>query len=157
MLDFSRKRNRLHDYDYSTNNMYYVTICTRDKKCILCDSQEFSLTEIGKTVLDAINHIQNTYEGAIIDKFVIMPNHIHIMILLTHCKSTLSNIISQMKRHASIQSGEKIWQNSFFDHIVRNEADYLRIWEYIEENPQKWEMDQYYPESRQNNDNLPAV
>ena len=146
MPDFVRKRNRLRSYDYASNNMYFITICTLDKACILCDPQDFLLTETGQTVMEAVESIPRLYEGISLMHYVIMPNHVHMLLLLNRSNTSVSTVVNQMKRHISLQTGRPVWQKSFFDHIVRNEADYLRIWEYIGENPKKWSIDRYNPD-----------
>jgi REP element-mobilizing transposase RayT len=113
---------------------------------------QFPLTEIGEVVEAAINQIPEHYPFAQVDKYVIMPNHIHLIIILsntdTHgrtlCAPTISQIMKQMKETVTKHIGFSIWQKSFHDHIIRNEPDYLRIWEYVDTNPQKWEQDCYY-------------
>ena len=57
---------------------------------------------------------------------------------------TVSQIIRMMKETVTKQVGQKIWQKGFYDHIIRNESDYLRVWQYIDENPAKWPEDEYY-------------
>ncbi|MBQ8622333.1 MAG: transposase, partial [Oscillospiraceae bacterium] len=84
-----------------------------------------------------------------IDKYVVMPNHIHIIIFLYGGKSRLDNIIGSYKSFVSRrihkqQPALKVWQESFHDHIVRNEKSYQNIWLYIESNPMNWEKDCFY-------------
>ena len=57
---------------------------------------------------------------------------------------TLSSVIGQYKAGVSRQLGFPIWQKSFYDHVIRNETDYQMIWQYIENNPLKWELDRFY-------------
>ena len=95
---------------------YFITICTRDKTIKL-------------------------------DKLVIMPNHIHMILIIDKETSvTVSRVIKQFKEYITKQIGESIWQKSYYDHIIRNEKDYLRIWKYIDENILKWSLDKYYSE-----------
>ena len=86
-------------------------------------------------------------------KYVIMPNHIHMLI---HVESengpmwasaptqSISNRIRSFKTLVSKQLGVSIWQRSYYDHVIRNEQDYLRIWQYLDDNPAKWAEDEYY-------------
>ena len=98
----------------------------------------------------AINNISKKYANVFIDKYVIMPNHIHLIIGIKNGRAmhapTVSNIIGQTKSFVTKQCKLSIWQKSFYDHIIRDENDYLRIWEYIDTNPAKWAEDQYYTE-----------
>ena len=85
------------------------------------------------------------------DKFVVMPNHVH-MILVIHSDDKLvsiTHIVGQFKMSVSKKIRKrdpdiKVWQRSFHDHIIRNERSYQKIWEYIENNPIKWEEDCFY-------------
>ena len=85
------------------------------------------------------------------DKYVVMPNHVH-MILVIHSVDNLisiTRIVGQFKMSVSkeirkINPDMKVWQRSFHDHIIRNERSYQKIWEYIENNPIKWEEDCFY-------------
>ena len=78
-----------------------------------------------------------------------MPNHIHVIIVLhaederSKTAPTVSRIIQQFKGSISKQVGFSTWQKSFYDHIIRNEIEYKKIYEYIETNPLKWEEDKY--------------
>ncbi|WP_295632444.1 transposase [uncultured Intestinimonas sp.] len=76
-----------------------------------------------------------------------MPNHVHMILVLTSqggrtlCAPTVSRVIKQFKGVVTKRAGLPLWQKSFHDHIIRNEADYLRIWQYIDTNPLKWRED----------------
>lgn len=154
-----RKANRLKEYNYSRNGAYFVTICTKDKKHILskiiggvgeglCALPQNQLTSIGIAVDKCINYITRKYININIDKYVIMPNHVHMIIKLKetcgHENSPLHKIIGELKSYATYKFKQQLWQRSFHDHIIRNENDYLKIWEYIDNNPLKWELDCYY-------------
>ena len=152
----TRKPIRLKGYDYSSQGMYFITICTKDKHCILCDIVGATVPGRPHTELTAIGiHINNSirfYNAnkiILIDKYVIMPNHIHMIIVINRetgdrGRSPLQNIVRSFKSYVTKQIGFSIWQRSFHDHIIRDEQDYLRIAEYIENNPVKWTEDIYY-------------
>ena len=162
-----RKQNRLPEFDYSQNGAYFITICTRGKQKIfwIDDKSQNSvgadiirphdkLNDLGLIVECAIEQITEYYPNTMIDKYVIMPNHVHILMRIENDEfngriisaPTISIIIGQMKRWVSKQIGYPIWQKSFHDHVIRNEADYQRIWQYIDTNPIKWELDCYCTE-----------
>ena len=162
-----RKQNRLPEFDYSQNGAYFITICTRGKQKIfwIDDKSQNSvgadiirphdkLNDLGLIVECAIEQITEYYPNTMIDKYVIMPNHVHILMRIENDEfngriisvPTISIIIGQMKRWVSKQIAYPIWQKSFHDHVIRNEADYRRIWQYIDTNPVKWEWDCYYTE-----------
>lgn len=158
-----RKTNRLKQFDYSQNGAYFITICTHNRKEILSQinagdgSPVPKLTIYGDIVLKLINEISNKYPNVIVDKYVIMPNHIHIILAIINHNGTgdpsptISNIVAWLKYTSTKEmnslkksAGTRIFQRSFYDHIIRNEADYLNIWQYIEDNPLRWHDDKYY-------------
>ena len=157
-----RKKLRLSCYDYQSNGAYFLTICIKERKQILSKivgersalpkTQPYiQLTQIGKTVDTAINSINNHYPCVFVDCYCIMPNHIHIIFFIDKTISgsamrspTIATIVNQMKGFVSKQIGFSIWQKSYFDHIIRNEQELYEIRKYIEQNPIKWEFDEYY-------------
>ncbi len=154
-----RKANRLKNYDYSSNEMYFITICTKNKEHILGKSvgapiarpPEIHLSPYGEITKYAIEQISVHYSAVSVEKYVIMPNHIHLLLLIdTYNKNgrpmvapTISVVIQQMKGYVSKQIGFSPWQKLFHDHVIRNEKDYEKIWEYIDTNPVKWKEDFY--------------
>ncbi|MBE6776712.1 MAG: transposase [Ruminococcaceae bacterium] len=143
-----RKQNRLENYDYSQNGAYFITICTKERKKILCEIVGANivrpkLTRYGKIVDDAINLITNHYQTVTIDKYVIMPDHIHLLLQIhsdrrTMFAPTIERIVKQTKGYITKQIGFSIFQRSYYDHVIRNQEDYNEIWEYIDNNPKKW-------------------
>ena len=77
-----KKRIRLQGYDYSEENMYFITICVKDRLEMLGEIIEYNikLTKEGNIVKQNINKIEQIYKNTIIDEYVIMPNHIHILL-----------------------------------------------------------------------------
>ncbi len=153
-----RKRQRLKGFDYSSENYYFVTICTHNKMCIFGEPD--SLNEFGKIAENDLLDITSHFDGVAVDKYVIMPNHIHAMLSIGCDGSersrpfpTLSTVIGQYKSgvarkiHQLIPDIE-VWQKSFYDSIIRNDAAYREIWQYIDENPAKWQTDELYIAAR---------
>ena len=105
-----------------------------------------------------IKETENKYPNVKIDKYVIMPNHIHIIIIIKerHIGRSLHDIVRWFKTMVTNEYiklvkyegftafDKKIWQKSFHDHIIRGDEDYLKIWNYIDTNPLKWELDCFY-------------
>ncbi len=149
-----RKPNRLKNYDYSQSGIYFITICTKDKENVFWNVGATigrpNLSKAGEMVEYAILNIPKTYSSVTLDKYVIMPNHIHLLLHLHNDNGramhapTISTIIQQMKGYTTKHLGYNIWQKLFHDHIVRNEENYKKIWQYIEDNPVKWEEDCFY-------------
>ena len=78
-----------------------------------------------------------------------MPNHIHAIIAVNQAGTELPLVVGQYKAFVTkqihlINPAIKVWQTSFHDHVIRNQADYLRIWQYIDTNPLKWEEDCFF-------------
>ena len=159
-----RKPTRLKGYDYSACGYYFVTICTFARKNIFSHivgqglaPAENRLTGLGEIAKQELLKSEQRYKGIKIDKYVIMPNHIHAIVIIENAEAgaspcpTLSDVICGFKSITTrkshlISRQEKIWQTSFHDHIIRGEDDYLKIWNYIDENPQKWKEDRFYCE-----------
>lgn len=181
-----RKPNRLKDYDYSRNGVYFVTICAKNHEewfgfvgAAICrqstghtdnmspDSPQ-SLTsdngllqtglfDIGRKIEVAINNIPQVYPEVSVNRYVIMPNHVHLILVIDSnnqvdgrqiAAPTVNSIIGNMKRVVSMQYEFPVWQKSFHDHIIRNKKDYRRIVEYIENNPATWREDCFYGKAR---------
>lgn len=153
-----RRPNRLKGYDYSQNGAYFVTVCTKNREEILWDVgatigrplDNIILSDYGIIVNKAILNIPKYYPSIIVDKYVIMPNHIHLILIIQNQSGramhapTISTVIQQMKGYVTKQIGFCVWQKLFHDHIIRGESDYMKIWQYIDTNPLKWEDDCFY-------------
>ena len=148
-----RKPIRLEKYNYTQNGYYFVTVCTKDRKQLLCDkgciiveeNHAFVLSETGNIVKKSIDNIGKIYNGIRVDEYVIMPNHIHMLVRADkNTEITISKIIQQMKSWVTKKAGFPVWQKSFYDHVIRNENDYYEIARYIQMNPLKWQNDRYY-------------
>lgn len=154
-----RKANRLKDYDYSQNGAYFITICVNDRKPILSSvtvgANCVRLSKIGIIIDNELQKINSIYENIFVDNYVIMPNHIHLIIRIdndgrTQFAPTMSRIIKQFKGSITKQIGKPIWQKGFYDHIIRDEYDYRIKQQYIDENPIKWIEDELYKEQVKN-------
>ena len=162
-----RKHPHLKEYDYSQNGCYFVTICTFERQ------QLFDTYSVGRDLcvpptaatqiaVKWMKELEIKYPTCRIEKAVIMPNHIHMIVALgtgdaaAHTGAALPRIMQWYKTMTTnayirgVKSGillpfrKTLWQTSFYDHVIRNEADYLRIWQYIDTNPAKWVEDEYY-------------
>ena len=169
-----RKANRLSDYDYSQPGCYFITACSKDKRHIFG-------TVVGGDVLIA-PHVILSHSGKVVEqivstmpcveKYVIMPNHIHLLIRIppvsppmtgtrgpmgtsaptegsVHRGASVPGLMRYLKRSVTRIVGRPVWQRSYHDHVVRNDADYLRIWSYIDTNPAKWREDRYFTETEE--------
>lgn len=154
-----RKTTHLTQYDYATPGAYFVTICTKDRKELLCHIvgeglcalPQIHLTPIGKEIEQSLLFLHQHTEGFAIDKYVIMPNHIHLLVQITALPQTgghggppLHKIIGQFKSYTTHRYGSCLWQRSYNDHVVRGDLDYQDIWQYIDQNPSRWKEDDLY-------------
>ena len=157
-----RKHPRLKGYDYSQGGAYFVTICTRNREKILSRISPVGpddpigpkpvLTQAGEIVKRYILGIEKAYPGITVDQYVIMPNHIHLLLRFPSTDGgpmgssgpTLGMVIRGMKRMVTKEVGHSVFQTSFYDHIIRDEADYLTKWNYIDTNPARWAEDEYF-------------
>ena len=153
----TRKSIRLTEYDYSAPGAYFITNCTKDRRCLLWENvgtgiaRPPKLSHYGNIVNEAVRNIGAHYAGILVDNYVVMPNHVHLILRICYDDSgrampvpTVSTVIQQTKGYVTKQIGHSIWQTRFYDHIIRNQADYDDIYRYIEENPLRWEQDKLY-------------
>ena len=162
-----RKTLRLQHYDYSCDNAYFITICTQNKACFLSKIHSFptpyvELTDIGKMIEESLLSIEQV-DYVFLDKYVIMPNHIHAIIIIKQPKTdydpeteqafrretyspgqTLSHLVGGFKRLSNKKIGKNIFQRSFYDHIIRDQNDYDARCRYILENPKRWLTNELY-------------
>lgn len=149
-LDFpKRKSPRIPGYDYATPNYYFITICTHDMECMF--GLPNRATVYGKYAEACLLEVERLYPWVKIDKYVVMPNHVHIIFIVSEHQGhqQLSTVIGQYKmavtkRIRKTEPSKRVWQRSFYDHVIRNQEGYSRIWEYIDCNPMKWEEDCFY-------------
>ena len=185
---------RLQNWDYGSNAMYFVTICTQNRECFFgeivetpnMETPEMQLSEIGKLADHFWNEIPTHFPFVELGEYIVMPNHVHGIIIINKrdgivhdgivddgivqdgivetpklgvCtdaasekwkSATLGVIINQYKRICTIES-HKInpyfaWQARFHDHIIRNDASFQRIRDYIVHNPENWQDDMFFKE-----------
>ena len=196
-----RKSPRLYGYDYGNTGVYFLTICTHDKKRILSkivgegfplphteshhpntvgegsplpyQSAKVELLYCGKVADKWINRIPEQFKGVSVDCCVIMPNHIHLLLRITKdnvrgsgdpdgrvdpsptekAEITTNSVVGWLKYQISKEvlskydfKDKKIFQRSYYDHIIRDRDDYYRIYKYIKENPICWQTDILYTE-----------
>ena len=150
---------RLAGYDYSQPGAYFITVCVKDRKCLL------------STIVGADDHIgpytKLTDIGAVVEKYtksipgvgmyVIMPNHVHMILHISSKEigdgpmwssaptdTKIESLIRTWKTLITKELGFALWQRSYYDHVIRSDEDYRMIGEYINGNPGKWAEDKYY-------------
>ena len=169
-----RKAIRLKNYDYSSTGYYFITICTHKKHSLFGSVGADSISArtlpntAGQMISDTLTEVFNNFNNATLDKYVIMPNHIHMIIIISYgdkngepradmeSAPTVADIVQSFKRYttikyiAGVKSGiyppfdKHIWQRSYHDRIIRNKTSYQNIWNYIDNNTHTWKDDCYY-------------
>ncbi|MEM9955663.1 MAG: transposase [Chloroflexota bacterium] len=153
-----RKSPRLEGYDYSRNGAYFVTICVQDRLHLFGTivEQKMILNDAGVMIHHFLGEIPQKYASIEPDLFVVMPNHIHIILLKLSDDDglSISDIIQWFKRITTNEYIEgvknkqwkrfsrRLWQQSFHDHIIRDEGSLNYIREYVLYNPRLWEKDE---------------
>ena len=164
-----RKTTRLPIADYNSVGAYFITICTQNRRCILSqivgtgvlDGPQIKLTKYGEIADKYIHQLNDFYNNIKIERYVIMLNHIHLLLFInpndngpsgtpdpTVQNSIVSRFISTFKRFSNKEYGENIWQYRSNDHIIRNHQDYEKHVKYIYENPMRWHYDELYSEEQ---------
>lgn len=158
-----RKRNRLEHFDYSSCGAYFITICTSERQNYFWSRLDVSvenpkdvvLSPYGKIVYEAIQKIPVIYPAISIDNYVIMPDHIHLLLVICPddfgrpmAAPTISRVVQQLKGYITKRIGVSIWQKLFFDHVIRNRQDYEDHIKYIYENPIHWRRDELYTQNK---------
>lgn len=171
-----RRSIRLHGYDYSQSGAYFVTICTQNRECLLGEIAEGEMqpSPAGKMVQAVWDEIPVNYPGIDVAEFVLMPNHVHGVIVIVGAPPcgrpedrseqargapmalmhlSLPDVVHRFKTMTTKRYTDgvrklgwppfpgKLWQRNYWEHVIRNESDYLRISEYIQNNPARWEHD----------------
>ena len=158
----NRKLNRLPKYDYSHQGYYFVTVCTKDRKEWFgkIENGKMVLNECGSIVSQQWQWLAEQYSFVQLDEFVVMPNHIHgIIVIVGNARvgngrdrslrkiKSLSEVMGAFKTtssksiHLNGFPGFQ-WQKSFYDHIIRKDESLDNVRVYIQENPMKWDLDQ---------------
>ena len=154
-----RRSLRLAGYDYSRAGAYFCTIVIYQRECLLGNIVDSTmvLSQWGEIVHQAWFDLENHYSNIALDEFCIMPNHVHGIIILSDEVATkeadtkpapLSEVIRAFKSFSARRiniarqtQGIPVWQRNYYEHIIRDQREYLAIQGYINQNPLNWETD----------------
>lgn len=142
----SRHSIRLAPYDYASRGAYFVTICTHTRFPLLgrIAGERMVLSLTGEVSARCWNAIPQHYSSVELDAFVVMPNHVHGILLLTNLMPgeatplkapTLGTVVANFKAAVSREVGRAVWQRGYYEHILRSERDLEQVRGYIEANP----------------------
>lgn len=166
-----RRSIRLRGYDYSQVGAYFVTVCTKDRRCLFGNAAdgEMQLNDAGRIVADEWIKTAEMRNNVELDEWVVMPNHFHGILVVTNGRGTarraptleqfgqpvsgsIPTIIRSFKSAVTKRinemrgmPGAKSWQRNYYEHIIRNNDELNRIREYIANNPVQWGMDRENP------------
>lgn len=170
-----RRSIRLKDYDYTQPGAYLVTLVAYNRECVFGEivNGEMQLNQVGKIADQEWRSQAQHFPNLRLDAFVIMPNHIHAILVITdseNCgnkathpddliersphqsrphgpaRGSLGAYIGQFKSRLTKRLGlmGNVWQRNYYEHIIRNEVEHARILAYIQTNPQRWADDQLH-------------
>jgi REP element-mobilizing transposase RayT len=165
----NRRSIRLRNYDYALAGAYFVTMITRDRRCLFGDivDGKMRLNHCGEIVQNEWENSARIRNEIELDAFVVMPNHVHGIIVITDAseratgrsplhsgptKRSLGAVVGGFKsavtkliRGLRSEPGTLVWQRNYFEHVIRNEESLNRIRQYIVDNPARWEFDRENP------------
>ena len=174
----SRKANRLGKHDYSRSGHYFTTVCTQNRRSAFGDivDEKMILNEAGRIVAESWEWMGRRYDHVELDAWAVMPNHLHGIVIIHDMRTDenvrrggsgtararisgrakpLGRLIGAFKTVSAKRISEhhgapeiRLWQRSFYDRIIRDEAELNRIREYIRNNPLRWSLDEYNPDNR---------
>ena len=178
MEHLRRKHPRLKAYDYSQSGAYFVTTNVQGGRCLLSEitvgrglaPAEPKLTPAGEIVQRQILAIPKRYPSVSVDKYVIMPNHVHLLLLfqenaagasprptgqgdaagasprptLMQVMGAFKSLSARMVNRAMDTPGGRLWQTSFYESVLQSEKAYQDAWNYIDTNPAEWAEDEYF-------------
>ncbi|MCC3152166.1 transposase [Hymenobacter sp. BT770] len=148
-----RRSIRYHGYDYSMAGYYAVTICCRDKAHllgVLVPEASFQPSALGQLVLDELLALPNHYPTVRVDTWVLMPNHLHFILVLTQNQTlAVSQVVGGFKSRcygrwrsqllaAGYQAPPSCWQRNYYERIIRDTAELEGQRRYILDNPNRW-------------------
>lgn len=154
---YHRPQMRLDGYDYSRTGIYHVTICVQDRRCLLGQVRdgEMQLSPAGRIVADTLADLPNRFPGVALDEWMVMPNHVHALIVLDNDgKVQLGTVVRALKGASAFKirrSGmtEFAWQGQYYDRIMRNDRELQATRAYIANNAKQWALDRENPEHRE--------
>jgi putative transposase len=157
-IDKNRKSLRLPHYDYATPGAYFLTICVADRACLLgsVTDGKVVLSRGGRIVEETWRTLPSHYPHIELDEFVVMPNHMHGLLVIREDGShPLPELVRAFKSFSAREinkaptgSRRPLWQRGYHEHVVRGEKDLNAIRGYIQNNPLQWEMDEENPARR---------
>jgi REP element-mobilizing transposase RayT len=165
-----RRSIRLPEYDYTFWGTFFITICTHERENLFGEvaGGEMRLNEQGKIVYEEWDRSGELRSEVSLGPFVVMPNHVHCIVtiesvgahgnapskagLIERPRRSLATFVGGFKgavtRRINVlrdTAGTPVWQRNFYEHVIRDEDEFQRIRQYIDDNPRRWADDEYNP------------
>jgi REP element-mobilizing transposase RayT len=162
-----RRSIRLRDFDYTRNHAYFVTLCSAERRCLFghASEGEVVLSAIGQIVASAWQEIPQLTPGLKIDSWVVMPNHVHGIVILPGAdgrsptpsqsgprSGSLGAVIGGFKSAVSREARRRlhvgdapIWRRNYFERIARSDREFEAMRDYIANNPARRDEDPDHP------------
>ena len=156
----NRQSIRLKNYHYSKPGYYFVTICCEHHQCLFghIHDHNMQLNIAGQMIQTTYTQLPTQHPNIKLHNHIIMPNHFHAIIQITHqTQIKLGNIVQTFKRISTLdyiklvkqnklpRFNKRIWQRNYWEHIIRNQTEYNHISQYIQNNPKTWQEDKLNP------------
>ena len=146
----ARRSPRLRGFDYATSGAYFVTVCVSGKRCLFGEvvDDRMILNSLGQSVEDALVDAPAHWTGIDLDRFVVMPNHVHAILWIGSRAGQappLHHVVGGFKSGSSRLAGVSLWQRSYHDRVIRDEAELHALRKYVAENPLRWALDRENP------------
>jgi len=134
----------LATFDYKTPGEYYVTICTLNGTCLFGEiaNGEMQLSPEGQITENALRNLPAHFPNIAFDAFVIMPKHIHAILVFHAERPALGIVVGGFQGRGSRRLRRPIWQRYDYDHVVRSKRELDPIRSYIAKNPACWATDE---------------
>jgi putative transposase len=151
-----RQSIRLSHFDYSRVGTYFVTACTQNRECLLgevIEDGKVRLSPAGRTVEWTWNDLPRYYPHVLLDAFVVMPNHVHGILVLKELeprprRQALSEVVRAFKSFSARRINKRrstpglpVWQRNYYERVIRDEDEMAAVRRYIIENPLRWATD----------------
>lgn len=165
-----RRSIRLPNFDYTQSGAYFITLVTQNRVHFFGEIENNNIRHnlTGQCVNSILQSLPLHFP-IILNKWVVMPNHIHVLLTIQngHKPTVDDPVVMESSKPSGTQAhslaaivqnfksistrhihsagnffNESIWQRNYYEHVIRDQNDFDRIMEYIENNPANWENDE---------------
>jgi putative transposase len=148
MNTLQRSLNQPNNFNYEAEGVYFITICAHERQCLFGEmhGSEVQLNKIGQISQKCWLKIAEHFQNVILDRFVIMPNHLHGILSSSQNDHSLDAVVNWFKeeviKKVDIQEAQtKLWTRNYQINFIRNDFELENIRDYITKNPLQWDLD----------------